>query len=271
MVDLRTNIQAVDYPKNGKPVDLNKEKLPKTLIRCKPDWHAAEVVSPRETDYYTSTRALGELYRNISLTEPEPIEQYSGDREPLRDPISQVLREKVEFYIGDLVLPVKEVDESLESTYQSYMEELNYIRSTHTLSNTPGAKLLEAEVVAGTILAKCSQKRWRSDRIYRMRLHATTLVKETKNQLLPQKESYDFKELVEGLRQAWRAWELSQKRPLNEAGASSFGFIALDIIFDVLERLTADSKNAGAQTTPDSYDSSTTSDLESECQDPVLT
>lgn len=172
------------------------------------------------------------------------------------------MREKVEFYIGDHVLPTEGVSPALEATYQSYMEELNYICSTHTLSNTPGAKLLEAEVVAGTILAKCSQKRWRSDRIYRMRLHATTLVKEVKNELLPQKENYDFGELVDGLKQAWRAWAFSQTRPFNEAGANSFGFIALDVIFDVLERLKKDSRSFESQVTNDSPD---ISDIESEC------
>ncbi|KAF7775922.1 hypothetical protein Agabi119p4_4315 [Agaricus bisporus var. burnettii] len=264
--------QAVDYPKNGIPVDLNKEKLPHTLIRCKPDWHAAEVVSPRETDYYRSTRALGELYRNISLTEPEPMKPVSKNFELFRDPISQVLSDRVEFYIGDLVLPTTEVDQTLEDIYSRYLEELNYIRFTHTLSNTPGAKLLEAEVVAGTILAKCSQKRWRSDRIYRMRLHTINLVKEVKNELLTQKEYHGFEELVEGLIRAWRAWELSQKH-INEDGANSFGFIALDVIFFILERLKADLKKTGGQVTSDPYDSSATSDFESEIdvQDPILT
>jgi RNA-dependent RNA polymerase len=191
--------------------------------------------------------------------------------ELLQDPISQVLWNRVEFYIGDLVLPTSEVDQTLEENYRRYLDELNYIRATHTLSNTPGAKLLEAEVVAGTILAKCSQKRWRSDRIYRMRLHMITLVKEVKNELLAQKEYHEFEELVEGLQRAWRAWELSQRR-INEDGANSFSFIALDVIFFILERLQTDLKKGGDQVTSDPYDSSTASDLESEIdpQDPIL-
>ncbi|KAF5363416.1 hypothetical protein D9756_000381 [Leucocoprinus leucothites] len=254
--------QAVDYPKNGIAVNLDRDQLPRTLIRCKPDWHAAEVVSPRQTDYYRSARALGELYRSITLTDPEPIEKVTFNREPLRDPISQVLRGKVEFYIGDFVLPTEDFSEELKSLYHSYREELNYIRSTHTLSNTPGAKLLEAEVVAGTILAKCSQKRRRSDRIYRMRLHMSTQVKEVKNELLLQKEHYEFQELVEGLKKAWRAWEYSQTREFSEEGSNSFGFIALDAILDILERLDT---NMEAQVTSDPYDDTLNlSDLESE-------
>lgn len=260
----------MDYPKNGIAVDLDKDQLPRTLIRCKPDWHAAEVVNPREIDYYTSSRALGELYRNISLKEVEPIEKVTFNRQPLRDPISQVLQGKVEYYIGDLVLPTQDFSEDLKILYQSYREELNYIRSTHTLSNTPGAKLLEAEVVAGTILAKCSQKRWRSDRIYRMRLHMTTQVKEVKNELLRQKEQYEIPELVEGLKKAWRAWEYSQTREFTEEGSNSFGFIALDVILDVLERLESNVQADNAQVTSDPYESSDLSDLESEFQDSVV-
>ncbi|EEB95185.1 hypothetical protein MPER_05887, partial [Moniliophthora perniciosa FA553] len=69
----QTTYQAVDYPKNGIPVDLDKDRLPNTLIRCKPDWHAAEVVDPRGTDYYMSTRALGEMFRKVRLAEPTDI------------------------------------------------------------------------------------------------------------------------------------------------------------------------------------------------------
>ncbi|KAK0501884.1 RNA-dependent RNA polymerase, partial [Armillaria luteobubalina] len=57
--------KAVDYPKQGVAVYINDNKLPRTLIRCKPDWHAAEVVDPRSTDYYESTRALGYMFRSI--------------------------------------------------------------------------------------------------------------------------------------------------------------------------------------------------------------
>jgi len=175
----------------------------------------------------------------------------------------------VEYYIGDLVQPTQKFPETLMTLYQSYREELNYICSTHTLSNAPGAKLLEAEVVAGTILAKCSQKRWRNDRIYRMRLHITTQVRVVKNELLPQKKEYDSSELVDGLGRAWRAWEYSQTRDFNEEGSNSFSFIVLDVILDILERLDSNSR---VQVTSDSYDASNPPDLELEVdnQDPAL-
>lgn len=75
-----TRVQAVDYPKQGIPVDLIRNPLPRLLIRCKPDWrvhlkkhtlhygvitstrHAAEVVDPPKNDYYISDKALGKLY-----------------------------------------------------------------------------------------------------------------------------------------------------------------------------------------------------------------
>jgi hypothetical protein len=65
--------QAVDYAKNGNPVEIHN--LPKPLIKFKPDWHKSEVTGARELDYYVSERALGYMFRNIELLDPEePVE-----------------------------------------------------------------------------------------------------------------------------------------------------------------------------------------------------
>ena len=122
----------------------------------------------------------------------------------------------------------------IEPVFRRYASELNYICITHTLSNTPGVKLIEAEVVAGTILAKCSQKRMRKDRIYRMRTHSEALVNDVQKELLGRQESMEDK--LEGLKRAWRAWEFSLKFS-DRDGANSFGLIALNVIFDGLEGL----------------------------------
>ena len=71
-------------------------KLPRTLIRCKPDWHAAEVVSPRRTDYYESNKALGILFRSITLDDPKPILPVPSVQQPLSDPITLQLLESVQ-------------------------------------------------------------------------------------------------------------------------------------------------------------------------------
>ncbi|KAF8809112.1 hypothetical protein BYT27DRAFT_7254985 [Phlegmacium glaucopus] len=113
----------------------------------------------------------------------------------------------------------------LETLFRRYVDELRYICATHTLSDVPGVRLLEAEVVIGTILAKCSQKRWRTNRIYRIRLHASALVQEVRRNLIESMES-TVSELIAGLQLAWSAWDLSLRRR-NEFAANSFGLIAL--------------------------------------------
>jgi RNA-dependent RNA polymerase len=218
-------------------VNLDDDKLPRTLIRCKPDWHAAEVVSPRETDYYKSDRALGLLYQSIK--DPEPIRILPVPPvEPLSDPITSTLLESVQRpgRLGDSAI-IDNHSSELQKLFQRYTDELRYICATHTLSNTPGARLLEAEVVIGTILAKCLQKRWRSDRIYRMRLHASTLVKDVQRNLIESLgDSVSVFDLNAGLQLAWDAWGFSL-RHRAEFGANSFGLIALGTVIDCLDEI----------------------------------
>ncbi|KAJ7481232.1 RNA dependent RNA polymerase-domain-containing protein [Mycena galericulata] len=185
---------------------LDNNRLPKRLIRCNPDWHAAEVVDPRKTDYYRSDKALGDLYRAIEIDDPKPIDSDAG--------------------VGP------------DSIFHKYSDELRYISSTHTVTNAPGIKLLEAEIVVGTILAKCTQKRWRSDCIFRMRYHASTVVRDIQKQILPREKDSDVspEKLQAGLTRAWSAWDFSLRHE-TEFGAKSFGLIALGLIFDCLELL----------------------------------
>lgn len=228
----------MDYPKRGIPVILD-DNLPRPLIRCNPDWHAAEVVSPRKTDYYESNRALGYMFRAIQLEDQEDLPELPPCTNPMSDPVTLVILEKIQKYLGVSAyvqdLPIEILDQ-----FKHYQDELNYICVTHTLSNEPETRLLEEEVVIGTILAKCSQKRWRSNRIYRMRHHVGTLINDIKRTL---KGLVGFDEKVESrsarvrlLELGWRAWNASiHKR--EEFGANSFGLIALMVVFDCLDHL----------------------------------
>lgn len=237
LVDL--SIQAVDYPKNGVPVDIDNNNLPRTLIRCKPDWHAAEVVDPRSTDYYRSTKVLGQLYRMIEWKEPEVN---VSDRTPkshvLIDPLSLTLRVYIERELDDYADP-DGTSRLIAKTFRRYADELRYVCVTHTLSNT-SEKLLEAEVVVGTIMAKCTQRRWRKDRMWKMRIHASQLVRDVKRSLFPIRgEEIPPSEIRAGLRRAWEAWDFSLRNS-KDFGAQSFGLVALDVLFDCLEKLGVD-------------------------------
>ena len=166
-------------------MNLDDNRLPCTLIRCKPDWHAAEVVSPGTE--YESDRALGLLYQSMkviapNLDDPQPILPVPPVQ-PLSDPITSTLLGSVRRHLGDSAI-VDDYSLEPQKLFQRYTDELRYICATHTLSDAPDVRLLEAEVVIGTILAKCTQKRWRSDRIYRMRLHASKLVEDIQRNLI---------------------------------------------------------------------------------------
>ncbi|THU88603.1 RdRP-domain-containing protein [Dendrothele bispora CBS 962.96] len=242
--------QAVDYPKQGIPVDLDKNPLPRPLIRPKPDWHAAEVVDPRHSDYYESSRALGLMYREIVLALPEQISQESAKisqiespPKPMQDPISRVLQTKVQQLLFPYVEPNGQ-DRQIDRLYAKYVGELRYICATHTVSNTPGARLLETEVVIGTILSPCSQRRWRKDRISRMRLHVRELVKEIKRNFErdSSQEIKDREEYLYMLERAWFCWDYSRRKRTKddqfEFGANSFGLIALGSVLHCLNELT---------------------------------
>ncbi|KAG1724765.1 RNA dependent RNA polymerase-domain-containing protein [Suillus paluster] len=228
--------QAVDYPKNGLKVDM--EDIPRNLIPYKPDWHAAEVESPRPTDYYESDRALGHLYRNIQLEEIPPYHPQQLEK-PLSDLISVTLRPLVERQLERRERPSK-LKVSMDSIYSAYLDELIYVATCHTLSRVPGARLREDEIVVGTILAKCSQKSWKSNRTYAMRECISVLVHDIRRRMLPDSmESASPDDLRDGLENGWSAWAHShEKSNSKEAyGAQSFGLVALGVVLDCLEKL----------------------------------
>ena len=223
----------MDFPKQGIPVELG-DNIPRPLIRCKPDWHAAEVDSPRKTDYYESSRALGYMFREISLENPAEIPEGRHCTDPMADPITKRLLPKVRDYL-EASAYVEDVPDHIVDIFKRYQDEMRYVCATHTLSKAPGTKLLEAEVVIGTILAKCIQKRWRNDRIYRMREHVRILVRDIEHMLVDG-EVKTHTTFVQMLEVAWKAWNFSiHKR--EEFGANSFGLIALSMIFEYLDEL----------------------------------
>jgi len=227
--------QAVDYPKNGIPVDM--ERVPRFLIPYKPDWHAAEVAAPRRTDYYESDRALGHLYRAIELEDPSAFPaQNSSASAPLTDPISVALKWRIQEQIQNYTEPDGNSRE-IRKLFQLYVDELAYICLTHTLTSASDVRLREEEVVIGTIIAKCSQRRLKKDRMHRVRTHSLVIVHEIQQELIRSVEKASTDELRAGLVKAWATWDFSLRQSAN-FGANSFGLIALTTIFDCLDKLT---------------------------------
>ncbi|KAI0719267.1 RdRP-domain-containing protein [Cerioporus squamosus] len=243
--------QAVDYPKNGVLVDVND--MPRPYIRAKPDWKKKEDNDDRPGDYYESTRALGDLFRNIVVgpIQAPPSSYPNGAplepiwEEPLSDGISQALKRKVQHYLGRVENDDSaQLAEATEPLFRWYARELAYVCLTHAPAENTDVRLSEEEVVLGAILAQCSQRRWKKDRMHRMRDHVRQIVRDVKcrRRGLGMPESKDKTEeparedLVSALAKGWAAWDFGM-RNRNTFGARSFSLIGLGVVCEMLERL----------------------------------
>ena len=238
--------QAMDYAKNGNPVEIYNN-LPKPLIKFKPDWHEAEVTGVRKLGYYISDRALGYMFRNIQLLDLEkPAEGLPTDSPketaPLKDPISRVLSPLVRRAFNSdtdpnsAKLDTESENDHAEQLHTHYVREMRYICVTHTLIDAPDVRLKEEEVVLGTILANCAQSRWRSVRTYRLRLHTEDLVNDVRRQIVQIEGMSTLDQLRPGLLRVWAVWAWAQHHRDREF-IESFSLIALGLIFDYLKRL----------------------------------
>ncbi|KAF5315914.1 hypothetical protein D9611_004926 [Ephemerocybe angulata] len=213
------------------------------------DWKASEVAQTDDenTDNYRSDKALGHLYRKVKdelLQIPEEDLKPSSSRySPLTDPISKRLIPLLDkhfepgFASNARQRPLKEFEE-IQKTFDYYSRELEYICFTHTLSNKPGDRLMEAEVVMSTILANHSQKRLRKERVERMKTHTEALVHDVEKRLFPggNRDAIGEEQYMVGLGRGWIAWYLSQVHAEQE-GANSFGLMALGIVLDCVAGL----------------------------------
>lgn len=242
--------QAVDYAKNGNPVNIHGN-LPKKLIKFNPDWHKAEVTGARELDYYISDKALGHLYREIELEDPiKPVEgletECPGGTPPLQDAItcavSPIIRRILNTVTDDAATAAEQPGADnghAEQVHEHYVREMRFICTTHTLVDAPDVQLKEEEIVLGTILANCVQSRWRTDRSYRMKLHAEELVEDIRSQIRQYEEKEPSEEqLHAALARAWATWCWAQHNRDKEY-IESFALVALGAVFDFLKRLGA--------------------------------
>ena len=248
--------KAVDYAKNGKPVEL-RNNLPRTLIKFKPDWDKAEVTGARDLDYYESDRALGDLFRAIDLYDPhEPLKGFpiTPPQAPLRDAISLALEPLVLYTAvvgpdgGGTATAGSNIQVDLGALHGHYVREMRYICATHTLIDAPDVRLTEEEVVLGTILANCTQPRLRQERAHRLKLQSETLVRDIRSHLIAFASVSDPSssasgqltepQLRSGLRDAWAMWCWAQHHRETEF-VESFALIALGVVLDCLKRLGA--------------------------------
>jgi len=170
----------------------------------------------------------------VSLKSPPPRAKESVD--PDKDSITFVLRPKVLEVIPDLCEVERTDGGGIIKIFDQYQDELSYISMTHVITNQPGARLAEEEIVTGTIVAKSTDHKWRSERVYRMQLNSSALVHETRRQLTPGWKRFENIGTVDAIKRAWRAWMFSVRNRMQFA-ANTFGSIALAIIFEGLNDL----------------------------------
>ncbi|KAF8581580.1 RdRP-domain-containing protein [Ramaria rubella] len=245
---------AVDFPKNGEPVPIDKIPFPDT--RVKPDWYAPETDTSRDGTYYPSSSVLGKLFRDVQLPPlsaaiyesrapprqrhgkkdislKDTLQRLSLDTEHFDDPISTRIRNRL--------TPLVDLESSEELTlailrlFDHFAAELEHICFSYTLSRKATARLTEEEVFVGTIIAKSTQPRKRRDHIAAMRDESTTLVRHIWKEL----EGGQNASINDWVNRSWAAWKLSLTKK-NQFGSKSFGWAALRAILEAIRKLEED-------------------------------
>ena len=247
---------AVDYPKSGRPVAL--DRIPGIKFKIKPDWNAPETAISSNPRYYESHRAIGKLFRAIKLpaltqaahssqvgnpegsylTLDDVVQRLLMDDPRPRNAILKAVRQHVMHYID---IPRHDADHirRIWELYRYYVPRLRGICADHTLSWDRGAMLTEEEAVVGTIVAKCSQPRKRKERMSHMREQTASLADGLRTELAGDEDMPS----EYALEQAWIAFRLAAIES-PKFGARSFGWLALGGIFeatreiDELERIS---------------------------------
>ncbi|CAL1696034.1 unnamed protein product [Somion occarium] len=250
--DLHSN--AVDYPKSGRPVPV--DKIPKLKHRVRPDWNAPETLvegSKLAEKFYESSRAIGRLFRAIDLPASQTVQTAQrAQRRRLRegsaslqdilegfhaaepvedDEVSLAVYERVTQFIAvgrhpdDIIVELWEL-------FEQYASQLRTICADHTVSNSRDAMLTEEEAVVGTIVAKSSQPRKRKDNMSKMRERTAPLVQGVGQQI----EGDEGILLERSLERAWVAFRIANLEQ-DSFGAKSFGWIALGEIFDAIKKI----------------------------------
>jgi RNA-dependent RNA polymerase len=249
---------AVDYPKNGTPVSLNRVPKPKSDL--KPDWHAPETVDlDSSINFYQSQKAIGRLFRAIDLPEVEVrthVKAMRQKRQQVRedqpvadldevfaalcmndregDPFESAVESRVaEFIIVDD--PHSEYAKLAIESLDRYSVELQGICACNAIQRQKATTLSEEEAVVGTIVAKCSQKRRRRDAISQLREQTSFLVKGIRDELSGDDDSSQY----DWLATAWTAWKVSRHLK-DRFGAHSYGWIALGEVFDAMRAIEQD-------------------------------
>ncbi|CAE6521754.1 unnamed protein product [Rhizoctonia solani] len=237
--------KAVDFQKSGTSVEFKDLPYPS---RGRADWDAGEVQFRRgeHSNLYTSTRALGQLYRDIKLEEDQlqkvgtyPDVEFGLDLD-VQVVARPLERENYDFIVHrlrDTLARYIQVDETPQPQFVEavgllgdYIYELTHICNNYALSAR--SVLSEEEVVAGTILARTSQRRRRQERISEMRAASAVLVQNVRDVL----RGSDSDSLEDWASRSWAAYQVA-KKSADEFGRKSFGLLVLENAFEAADAI----------------------------------
>ncbi|GAA5981898.1 hypothetical protein JCM11641_001935 [Rhodosporidiobolus odoratus] len=231
---------AVDYPKTGQPVRI--KSLPITPSKLKPNFMAGEYWAHQkgnEKRFYTSDKALGQLFRAIPLkdTQPKPWQHDDDTLDPSRT-ITTALAAASLCSSSLPQLPTRspsKLKQEMRHLLVAFLPEIGYIASTHTLSKRPDRYLSEVEVYLSAIAAPAKQPRQRQDLVARLQLATSELFDRFCDEISGWYGEEEL-ELEEQVKRACAAWQVALEAG-EEYGVKTFGFLSLQLLLDGLKRL----------------------------------
>ncbi|KAI0316526.1 RNA dependent RNA polymerase-domain-containing protein [Amylostereum chailletii] len=231
---------AVDYPKSGQPVSI--ERIPKLKFLAKPDWSAPETVNvAHSSTHYKSRSAIGCLFRAVDLSAAD-IKRDATRRQKLVQrehnfldaafgSVHAAVRARVSDFI-DVERPLSKAGrDSVTRVYKRYVSELKSICVALTLSHRREAMLTEEEAFIGTIAEKTSTPKKRKEKVALLRERTQHLVKTVRDDLAMGETN---EKVVLG--RVWVAWKLAMDED-TAFGAKSFGWVALGVMFEMIKGL----------------------------------
>lgn len=256
---------AVDFPKNGTPINFTQLPRFKSKNQPRPDFLAKEGADLNSDQYYNSKKLLGQLYRRVPVKKWIPQEwneDYSpSDGATVEDALSRVGLRNIG--LSGLTDPTQELIEEMTHLLEAYCDQLLAIGQAHTILKHKNSHVSESELVSGTIMANWSDHHRRRDAVTAMNLQTHELVRAVRAELqakdlsMPETETYDEEEdeyddwtfreefddteqrsMAETFKRSWAAWCVAEDTLQEEPrmfGAQSFGLIALGRMLEIVK------------------------------------
>lgn len=202
----------------------------------KPDWCCPESTDPQNGEYYESNKALGVLFRAVTLPSLRlpPIENAPNPKTFHRELVLDKLEARVLALLRRYQAP-RVNDQEFVELFHRYSFELKYQSVTHHLSQSSNGRLTEEELVIGTILDKTThgaESRKRKDLMDRLTKQSKELIRYIKNEVAGSPNLPKVTWLARAwtaLGASWKIWES------NLYGARSFSVVILSTFLDALD------------------------------------